>query len=92
MNTDHQARFDCLYAQHLRALKRHGKAVKTIEAYGLAVRRRQHHQSLGVTVRAGGRDNARRCTFGVSPTDTCSSTSASNRAREVPSRWSAVSR
>lgn len=39
MNTDHQARFDCLYAQHLRALKRHGKAVKTIEAYGLAVRR-----------------------------------------------------
>ena len=36
MNTDHQARFDSLYEQHLRALKRHGKAVKTIEAYGLA--------------------------------------------------------
>lgn len=39
MNTDHQARFDSLYEQHLRALKRHGKAAKTIEAYGLAVRR-----------------------------------------------------
>ena len=39
MNTDHQARFDSLYEQHLRALKRHRKAVKTIEAYGLAVRR-----------------------------------------------------
>jgi len=39
MNTDHQARFDSLYDQHLRALKRHGKATKTVEAYGLAVRR-----------------------------------------------------
>lgn len=34
-----QARFDRLYDEHLRALKRHGKADKTIEAYGRAVRR-----------------------------------------------------
>lgn len=39
MNTDQQVRFDSLYEQHVRALKRHGKAAKTIEAYGLAVRR-----------------------------------------------------
>jgi len=42
MNTDHQARFDSLYDQHVRALKRHGKATKTVEAYGLAVRRLAH--------------------------------------------------
>lgn len=34
-----QSRFDRLYDEHLRALKRHGKADKTIEAYGRAVRR-----------------------------------------------------
>jgi integrase/recombinase XerD len=39
MNAKEQARFDRLYEQHLRALKRHGKAPKTIEAYGRAVRR-----------------------------------------------------
>jgi site-specific recombinase XerD len=39
MNTDQQVRFDHLYDQHLRALKRHGKAPKTIDAYGRAVRR-----------------------------------------------------
>ena len=39
MNPKDQARFDSLYDQHLRALKRHGKAQKTIEAYGRAVRR-----------------------------------------------------
>ena len=39
MDTDQQVRFDQLYDQHLRALKRHGKATKTVEAYGLAVRR-----------------------------------------------------
>ncbi len=39
MDTDQQVRFDRLYDQHLRALKRHGKATKTVEAYGLAVRR-----------------------------------------------------
>ena len=39
MDTDQQARFDRLYEQHLRALKRHGKATKTVEAYGRAVRR-----------------------------------------------------
>lgn len=39
MDTNQQTRFGSWYAQHLRALKRHGKAVKTIEAYGLAVRR-----------------------------------------------------
>lgn len=39
MNTDDQTRFDSLYDQHLRALRRHGKARKTVEAYGLAVRR-----------------------------------------------------
>jgi len=39
MNTDQQTRFDLLYDQHVRALKRHGKATKTIEAYGLAARR-----------------------------------------------------
>ena len=39
MNPKAQARFHRLYDQHLRALKRHGKAQKTIEAYGRAVRR-----------------------------------------------------
>ena len=39
MNTDQQVRFNDLYQQHLRALKRHGKAPKTVEAYGRAVRR-----------------------------------------------------
>lgn len=34
-----QSRFDRLYDEHLRALKRHGKADKTIDAYGRAVRR-----------------------------------------------------
>lgn len=34
-----QSRFDRLYDEHLRTLKRHGKADKTIEAYGRAVRR-----------------------------------------------------
>jgi len=39
MDTDQQVRFDQPYDQHLRALKRHGKATKTIDACGLAVRR-----------------------------------------------------
>lgn len=39
MSPKEQARFDRLYQEHLRALKRHGKAPKTIEAYGLGVRR-----------------------------------------------------
>lgn len=39
MTPKDQARLDHLYDQHLRALKRHGKAQKTIEAYGRAVRR-----------------------------------------------------
>lgn len=39
MNPKEQARFDTVYQQHLRALKRHGKAPKTIEAYGRGVRR-----------------------------------------------------
>ena len=34
-----QTRFDQLYDERLRALKRHGKAPKTIEAYGRGVRR-----------------------------------------------------
>ena len=50
MNTDHQTRFDSLYEQYLRALKRHGKATKTIEAYGLAVRRlaQLHSNARGI--------------------------------------------
>ena len=39
MKPKSQSRFDRLYDEHLRALKRHGKADKTIEAYGRAVRR-----------------------------------------------------
>ena len=39
MSPDDQSRFDALYQQHLTALKLRGKATKTIEAYGLAVRR-----------------------------------------------------
>lgn len=39
MNPREQARFDRLYEEHLRALKRHGKAPKTIEAYARGVRR-----------------------------------------------------
>ncbi len=43
MNSSEQARFDGLYAQHLRALKLQGKAPKTIESYGRAVRRVAAH-------------------------------------------------
>jgi site-specific recombinase XerD len=39
MNTSEQARFDALYAKHLRALKLQGKAQRTIDAYARAVRR-----------------------------------------------------
>lgn len=39
MHPSEQAKFDLLYAQHLAALKRHGKADKTIDAYTRALRR-----------------------------------------------------
>lgn len=39
MSPNERARFDRLYQQLLRALKRHGKAPKTIEAYARGVRR-----------------------------------------------------
>jgi site-specific recombinase XerD len=38
-----QKRFDKLYARHLQALKLQGKSQRTIEAYGLAVRRVAQH-------------------------------------------------
>ncbi|MDA3919326.1 MAG: site-specific integrase [Salinisphaera sp.] len=43
MNTSEQARFDALYAQHLRALKLQGKATKTTDSYARAVRRVAAH-------------------------------------------------
>lgn len=39
MQASEQARFDALYAKHLAALKRHGKADKTIDSYARALRR-----------------------------------------------------
>jgi len=39
MNKSQQKRFDSLYQQHLKALKRQGKAEATIDAYARAVRR-----------------------------------------------------
>lgn len=39
MDSSEQARFDALYAQHLRALKLQGKAEATIDSYARAVRR-----------------------------------------------------
>lgn len=39
MTKSEQARFDALYAKHLRALKLQGKSQKTIDAYARAVRR-----------------------------------------------------
>lgn len=39
MNSYQQKRFNTLYQSHLNALKRQGKALKTIEAYARAVRR-----------------------------------------------------
>lgn len=39
MDNAEQARFDALYAQHLRALKLQGKAAKTIDSYARALRR-----------------------------------------------------
>lgn len=39
MNATEQARFNALYQQHLTALKLQGKAAKTIDSYGRAVRR-----------------------------------------------------
>lgn len=39
MNSYQQKRFNTLYQSHLKALKRQGKALKTIEAYARAVRR-----------------------------------------------------
>jgi hypothetical protein len=43
MDSSEQARFDALYAQHLRALKLQGKAQRTIDAYARAVRRVAAH-------------------------------------------------
>ncbi len=43
MDSSEQARFDRLYAQHLRALTRQGKAPKTIDAYARALRRVPTH-------------------------------------------------
>ncbi len=43
MNADEQLRFDTSYQQHLLSLKLQGKAGKTIEAYGHAVRRVAHY-------------------------------------------------
>jgi integrase/recombinase XerD len=43
MNRSQQAKFDTLYAKHVSALKRQGKADKTVEAYSLAVRRLSKH-------------------------------------------------
>ena len=39
MDASEQARFDALYAQHLRALKLQGKATKTTDSYARAIRR-----------------------------------------------------
>ena len=39
MNTSQQKRFDSLYQQHVKALKRQGKAKATVDAYSRAVRR-----------------------------------------------------
>src|SRR5688572_10204668 len=39
MNRSQQAKFDTLYGRHVSALKRQGKAEKTIDAYSRAVRR-----------------------------------------------------
>jgi ribosomal 30S subunit maturation factor RimM len=43
MDSSEQARFDALYAQHLRALKLQGKAEATIDSYARAVRRVAAH-------------------------------------------------
>jgi site-specific recombinase XerD len=43
MDSSEQARFDALYAQHLRALKLQGKAAATIDSYARAVRRVAAH-------------------------------------------------
>jgi integrase/recombinase XerD len=43
MDSSEQARFDSLYAQHLRALKLQGKAEATIDSYARAVRRVTAH-------------------------------------------------
>ena len=39
MKASEQARFDSLYAKHVAALKRHGKADKTVDSYARTVRR-----------------------------------------------------
>lgn len=43
MDSSEQARFDALYAQHLRALKLQGKAPATVDSYARAVRRVAAH-------------------------------------------------
>jgi integrase len=43
MNRSQQAKFNTLYGKHVSALKRQGKAEKTIEAYSLAIRRLSKH-------------------------------------------------
>jgi hypothetical protein len=43
MDTSEQARFDGLYAQHLRALRLQGKAAATVDGYARAVRRVAAH-------------------------------------------------
>ncbi len=43
MDSLEQARFDALYAKHLRALKLQGKAQRTIDSYARAVRRVAAH-------------------------------------------------
>jgi integrase/recombinase XerD len=39
MNKVQQARFDSLYEQHVNALRRQGKAERTIDSYARAIRR-----------------------------------------------------
>lgn len=43
MQASEQVRFNALHAKHLAALKRHGKADKTIDCYARAVRRVAHY-------------------------------------------------
>ena len=58
MNKSQQAKFDALYHKHVNALKRQGKADKTIDVYARAVQRVATFLDCCPDQSAGG---ARRC-------------------------------
>ena len=53
MNKSQQVKFESLYAKHVSALKRQGKADKTVEVYARAVRRVAQFSRRGAKVLKG---------------------------------------